>query len=416
MQTSLCRFKLRRGKEEDRMKITPEEGEPIFSTDVGRLAVGNGNTPGGVPVNKVWTDSVSAETYAIIGDIKYENNKQYIYKGNNEWVQFGGDGLVDANAPLSVDTNNTVVLNWDNYEGNNSKINLAENDGKLIVNARTLVNEVSTIQNNITNINSNISELSANRIYISSSPVVLGYSAVYTDNSGEVPIDSIPVDDTLTSAITSLTGKVDNKSYTIDRGIKLLYDTDTFELTNKNVTIISEVSGEGGVKLIKKTETLPHLDINLDRIEETATAAAITNVNSTVDAKINAAVDPIISTLATQESYVVEFSSWLNGVDGEETAANTLGGNHWYRLWSDGWLEQGGFAIGGSQVITISFPITFNDINYNIIVTPESHGGDSNFNPGILEKTNSRVVWNTMIGPHVKYAKVYWYACGYNKK
>ena len=46
MQTSLCRFKLRRGKEEDRMKITPEEGEPIFSTDVGRLAVGNGNTPG----------------------------------------------------------------------------------------------------------------------------------------------------------------------------------------------------------------------------------------------------------------------------------------------------------------------------------------------------------------------------------
>ena len=299
MQTSLCRFKLRRGKEADRIKITPEEGEPIFSTDVGRLAVGNGNTPGGVPVNKVWTDSVSAETYAVIGDIKYENNKQYIYKGNNEWVQFGGDGLVAANAPLSVITNNTVVLNLSSYEGNNNKIDLAVNNGKLIVNAGTLVDEVLANQDDIININSNISELSANRIYNSISPVVLGYSAVYTDNSGEVPSSKLP------PSVTSFSGTCDGKPYKIDRGVKLLYNNETFTTTLKNVTFY-EYNNTGS--LVQVTSSLPHLDVNLANIEQKATTAAtnaaISNVDGTVDSKINTAVIPITANIKFLSSVI----------------------------------------------------------------------------------------------------------------
>ena len=343
MQTSLCRFKLRRGKEEDRMKITPEEGEPIFSTDVGRLAVGNGNTPGGVPVNKVWTDSVSAETYAVIGDIKYENNKQYIYKGNNEWVQFGGDGLVAANAPLSVITNNTVVLNLSSYEGNNNKIDLAVNNGKLIVNAGTLVNEVSTIQNNITNINSNISELSANRIYNSISPVVLGYSALYTDKSGEVPSSKLPYSTTSFSGTTN-----DGNPYKIDRGVKLLYNNETFTTTLKNVTFY-EYNNTGS--LVQVTSSLPHLDVNLANIEQKATTAAtnaaISNVGGTVDSKINTAVNKINTDVDKINTAVSTLESKINDSGVRESKIEWYGNNgefKWWVIYLDGRVEQGGYT------------------------------------------------------------------------
>lgn len=41
---------LKRGKEEQREKYTPEESEPVFCMDTGKLYIGDGKTPGGIEV------------------------------------------------------------------------------------------------------------------------------------------------------------------------------------------------------------------------------------------------------------------------------------------------------------------------------------------------------------------------------
>ena len=53
-------------------------------------------------------------------------------------------------------------------------------------------------------------------------------------------------------------------------------------------------------------------------------------------------------------------------------------GSNWYRIYSDGWIEQGGSGrnTGYSTTQYFSFHKAFSNINYTVIVTPKQ-GGDS---------------------------------------
>ena len=44
-------LKIRRGTNSQRQTITPESGEPIYTTDTKKLFIGDGSTPGGVDVD-----------------------------------------------------------------------------------------------------------------------------------------------------------------------------------------------------------------------------------------------------------------------------------------------------------------------------------------------------------------------------
>lgn len=44
-------LKVRRGLEIDRLSITPDSGELLFVTDTLLLYIGDGSTPGGIPVD-----------------------------------------------------------------------------------------------------------------------------------------------------------------------------------------------------------------------------------------------------------------------------------------------------------------------------------------------------------------------------
>lgn len=46
----------------------------------------------------------------------------------------------------------------------------------------------------------------------------------------------------------------------------------------------------------------------------------------------------------------------------------------WYRKWSDGWVEQGGYVAGegDSLLKTISLPVTMANSNYTVVSTPVS--------------------------------------------
>ena len=39
----------------------------------------------------------------------------------------------------------------------------------------------------------------------------------------------------------------------------------------------------------------------------------------------------------------------------------------WFRVWSDGWVEQGGNTTGNAS---ITLPVTMADLNYNLLITP----------------------------------------------
>lgn len=88
-------------------------------------------------------------------------------------------------------------------------------------------------------------------------------------------------------------------------------------------------------------------------------------------------------------------------------------GASWYRVWSDGWIEQGGTidtsTSSAQRTITITFKKPFSDTNYTLVGgllngNPEASYQQMNFNT----LTNSSFIFQTYDRYGVK-----WYACGY---
>lgn len=88
-------------------------------------------------------------------------------------------------------------------------------------------------------------------------------------------------------------------------------------------------------------------------------------------------------------------------------------GNQWYRKWSDGWIEQGGFCkIAQDTTTDISLLIPFTTLNYNVIITAL---GGSRSNGQYLNG-------NSLYDKNYNFFTIYtydytfdrnWYACGY---
>ena len=85
----------------------------------------------------------------------------------------------------------------------------------------------------------------------------------------------------------------------------------------------------------------------------------------------------------------------------------------WYRKWSDGWIEQGGFCkIAQDTTTDISLLIPFTTLNYNVIITAL---GGSRANGQFLNG-------NSLYDKNYNFFTIYtydytfdrnWYACGY---
>lgn len=461
MITSLCRFKFRRGKEADRKSITPEEGEPVFSTDVGRLAIGDGETPGGVPINKTWNNEPYIDSYAISGDVKLVDDKSYVYDGT-KWIQTGGDGLITAISPLTASNNEISLKITNSYQGSNVSLNKSGEYG-LYVDSSIVDSEISDINSDITNINSYIDTLSGNRIYNSISPMVLGYSAVYSDTVEEVP----PTD--LNSIISSSTdtyiGKVNNRDYKIDHGVKLLY-TDNFTVTPQNVSYF--VYNRNAQQFEQITKELPHLDIANGSITaakigiNSITAAKIVNGNITTNkiadrnVTTNKLADESVTTDKIADESVTEIKLANNSVtkdkiaDGSVTAAklntdvftasipnNTVTTDkivdraitgskldtntgylveswsdtygNWARKYSDGWIEQGGVYNRQNYWNTISFHFDFSNTNYILNATVAYRSDNSDFE--VQARPYDTQNFEVFIDGDTY--SIYWYACGY---
>ena len=88
-------------------------------------------------------------------------------------------------------------------------------------------------------------------------------------------------------------------------------------------------------------------------------------------------------------------------------------GTSWYRVYSDGWIEQGGeLSVANNNnwaYTTLTFLKAFSNANYTITATPQEDAYYAAWTFGFNNKTAS----NIKIGVIHCYGKVSWYACGY---
>lgn len=91
---------------------------------------------------------------------------------------------------------------------------------------------------------------------------------------------------------------------------------------------------------------------------------------------------------------------------------NYKSGASWYRVWSDGWIEQGGYS-NSTGAVTVSLLKPFNNTNYTIQVTQKIVSGDrfaSGENNATTKTKNSFGVYTATSS---NYKGFYWHAYGY---
>ena len=134
----------------------------------------------------------------------------------------------------------------------------------------------------------------------------------------------------------------------------------------------------------------------------------VTNVGSTDISNI--------STGLTQAE--TRISALENHGAGATVVESYRNGTEWYRVWSDGWVEQGGHVLAGtsSSVITVNFLKPFADTDYVMyegVQSTDSTTSTTYRGVGVrCENTtdvHSKTGFKMLKHP---YASKYWYACG----
>ena len=85
-------------------------------------------------------------------------------------------------------------------------------------------------------------------------------------------------------------------------------------------------------------------------------------------------------------------------------------GTEWYRIWSDGWIEQGGLGNAGVNIVH-TFVKPFSNANYTITATPYVEGSDSTNTYAVAIKSKTASSFTSYLA--AGYLHFNWSACGY---
>lgn len=127
--------------------------------------------------------------------------------------------------------------------------------------------------------------------------------------------------------------------------------------------------------------------------------------------------DGTTKTLTTQDNgYHTGNATSIGGASATKPAVvvqSYNSGASWYRVWSDGWVEQGGVPnisiTEDYQDITITLQKPMKNLNYHVSVTSVYYKGQ--FAPTIDNKTTTSFMLNDVVAYKSAY-KPTWYACG----
>lgn len=159
----------------------------------------------------------------------------------------------------------------------------------------------------------------------------------------------------------------------LQHGVELKYGKSTIKLENNKVTITNH---KDTIVMDNRTTTItsPTIDIN----------GNVNIVQNTVDKN-------------SLTAYVID--TYHSGTD-------------WYRVWSDGWCEQGGSATVASAGSTpVTLHKTFKDLNYSLLTTSNSafYGVGEGNNTALKTSTSQITITN---GSHIT-SDFTWEAKGY---
>ena len=83
-------------------------------------------------------------------------------------------------------------------------------------------------------------------------------------------------------------------------------------------------------------------------------------------------------------------------------------GNSWYRVWSDGFIEQGGSDV--NHPVNVTFPKPFKDIPYTLICTPITVRAQAEWANYIFANEKTSVGFKSVANAQ---KSMEWYACGF---
>lgn len=111
------------------------------------------------------------------------------------------------------------------------------------------------------------------------------------------------------------------------------------------------------------------------------------------------------------------WGAWTKPAAGKASITTTSLGQSWYRVYSDGWIEQGGYAkSGGSTSTAFTFPKAFTTAIRTIHLEPNCTGGEY-WNAEIRIVASSLTTFNVQsVQAHSVGSwafNFYWYAAGY---
>lgn len=194
METNICKLKFRRGIEADRKTITPEEGEPIFTTDTHRFCIGDGKTLGGITFPKLY---VGDDSNAVPGDLAYKDENLWLHTSDTDSVAIGGTQSIKVGDGIEIDNNKLTVKPASGISVDASGVS---------VNVDYIKSSVG-----ITEIDNRINTLSANAVVSPLAPLY-NTSTIYAYTAYNVKVP-LTINDTGLTPVTSVNG-VDVYSFT----------------------------------------------------------------------------------------------------------------------------------------------------------------------------------------------------------
>ena len=93
-------------------------------------------------------------------------------------------------------------------------------------------------------------------------------------------------------------------------------------------------------------------------------------------------------------------------------------GMNWYRVYSDGWIEQSGFVDNGTALKTVTLLKPFIDTNYTVLVTSYHPTGDQTLYHHHVDSFTTTTFKAAAYGErggatNTNGTQLIWYACGY---
>ena len=120
LENTLIKLISRQGADSDRRNTLLTSGEFGYSTDIGRLFIGNGLTNGGSVVGNIFAGKavdITTLAPAIVGDFAYDTDHKKLYQLNEndgsligDWYQIGGV-YTSGDGYIEVSSSNVLTLN-----------------------------------------------------------------------------------------------------------------------------------------------------------------------------------------------------------------------------------------------------------------------------------------------------------------